>query len=111
MLIQSKIEHTILEVVSTHPVAPESLSGSHDVFLRRASARCRCVIYSHQQFMDIAAPSLACQIRVVRWAHQTDGLRRTREEVADIVRHLLDVVRTKLVLVVHNEVMCWSAIG
>ena len=61
--------------------------------------------------MDIASSSLACQIGVVRWTDKTDCLRRTREEVADIVRHLLDVVGAKFVLVVYDEVVSWSAIG
>lgn len=101
----SKIKHAIFEVVAMHALSPQVLGRAHDLVLRRGPARRRAIIHRLEQLVDVAPPALARQICIVGGAHKTNRLRGAREEVAHVVRHLLELVRGEFVLVVHAEVM------
>ena len=55
--------------------------------------------------MYVASTTLAREVSIERGAHEADRLRGAREQVADVVRQPLQLVRSEPDLVVHNIVV------
>ena len=56
--------------------------------------------------MNVAPPALAREVRVVRGGDEADRFGRAREQVADVIREALQLVRADADLVVDDVIMC-----
>jgi hypothetical protein len=63
---------------------------------------------SLQELVEIAAPSLARNVRIVRGGDETDCLRCSCEHIADIVSKTLEYVGRKANFIVNDIVVRWS---
>ena len=109
----SNVEHGILQCptygIWTVVEPPQLLRFCHDLVLpTSAGSRGATVRHTLQQRMNVTSTTLASEISIVRRRHQTDGLGRASEHVADVVRQALQLVRADADLVVDDVVVCRS---
>ena len=111
MHLVEQSKSTPFERDSTHSAPPMLLRFlEHTLLLHfqirlAAANRSRCPIVRVQKIIQVAPPTLACYIRVVRRGDKADGSCRTAIQIAGIVGSLLDLVRRESGLVVDDCVV------
>jgi len=74
--------------------------------IHSASSTCSGrLVVNDEEVIQVAPPSLAGQVGVVRCGDQAHRLGGSGVEVTEVVRSLLDLIGLQMVLVVHDRVV------
>lgn len=106
-----QVEHGVLEAWLGDPVIPQLLCFLHDSLFRGTPSPapsptcCRSVGEPVEQLSQIASPTFAGDVGVIRRGHQTHSLCRACKHVAERVGQSLDFVSLEANVVVHDVIV------